>query len=89
MEALAALEELGIPTADYGLLLERFQEHAESLRQRQDQTEGGWNNILTNPDTFLETSCGAMFLTGFIKGGFEFRVTALLQVFIQCGLLRR
>ena len=70
MEALEVLEDLGIPTADYGLLLSHFQEHAQSLKEMQSAAaeDGGWSNILTNPDTFLETSCGAMFLTGFVKG---------------------
>ena len=68
MEALVVLEELGIPSADYGLLLAYFQKHAESLVATQSPAEGGWSNILTNPKTFLETSCGAMFLTAFVKG---------------------
>ena len=67
MEALEVLEELSIPSADYGLLLSQFQEHAEALKARQSPA-GGWNNVLTNPNVFLETSCGAMYLTGFIKG---------------------
>ncbi len=33
------------------------------------QLESGlWSNILTNPDTFPETSASAMFMTGLSRG---------------------
>ena len=63
-EVLAAGEELGLETAE---LLAMYRRHATGLLAVQG-AGGGWSNILTNNQTFVETSSTAMFLTGLSRG---------------------
>ncbi|XP_059090012.1 uncharacterized protein LOC131885847 [Tigriopus californicus] len=69
METLQAMEDLGlIDNPWYPLLLNAFQVHAQGLLSRVNPLNGLWPNVLTNYDTFTETSASAMFLSGMVTG---------------------
>jgi rhamnogalacturonyl hydrolase YesR len=48
-------------------LLDAFRNHAEGLLSVQS-ADGRWHQVLDNPDTYLETSCTAMFTRAFAEG---------------------
>ncbi len=48
-------------------LLRSFRQHADALVKVQSQG-GLWNQVLDRPDTYLETSASAMFVTAFAEG---------------------
>ena len=50
-----------------GEVLEIFRRHAEGLLAVQS-SDGRWHQVLDNPDTYLETSCTAMFTRAFAEG---------------------
>jgi rhamnogalacturonyl hydrolase YesR len=60
---------LGMPEdhPDREALLQVFQRHAAGLRDVQSE-DGRWHQVLDNPDTYLETSCTAMFTRAFAEG---------------------
>lgn len=69
METLQAMEDLGLANdPQYPILLNAYLMHAQGLVSRSNSENGLWHNILTNSDTFTETSASAMFLTGIIGG---------------------
>ncbi len=51
----------------YAEVLDVFASHARALKQLQS-SDGRWHQILDNPDTYLETSCTAMFVRAFAEG---------------------
>jgi rhamnogalacturonyl hydrolase YesR len=52
---------------DRPAVLEVFQRHAAGLLAVQSE-DGRWHQVLDNPDTYLETSCTAMFTRAFAEG---------------------
>jgi len=48
-------------------LLELFRAFAQGLAENQDKS-GLWHQVLTREDSYLETSCSAMFIIGFCRG---------------------
>ena len=71
-EFLLAARETGLEDDDI-LVREVRSLFSSQISQLLDiQTPGGlWPNILTNNETFLETSASAMFLTGFMSDIFS------------------
>jgi rhamnogalacturonyl hydrolase YesR len=67
MSCLELLEYL--PKAHPGRerVLQLFQRHCRALLQAQDP-RGLWHTVLERPDTYLETSCSAMFAYSFARG---------------------
>ena len=67
-EYLLAAWELGVLTQHVSQeVLALYRHQVEDLLALQSE-EGLWHNILDNNQTFLETSCSSMFLTGLIRG---------------------
>ena len=62
-----ALLVLDKSTKEYDALLKAFQVHARGLLKLQS-TEGRWHQVLDNSETYLETSCSAMFIRAFAEG---------------------
>jgi unsaturated rhamnogalacturonyl hydrolase len=62
-----ALMQLPEEHPDYALILEIFRAHMQALGAYQDP-EGMWHQVLDHPETFLETSCTAMFTLGMARG---------------------
>ena len=48
-------------------VLSRFQQHMEGLGRCQ-HTDGGWHQVLNEPQSWIETSCTCMFVYGFAMG---------------------
>ncbi len=63
-DALAAIELFPdlIGTSLHHSLLTHFQTHAKDLSSYQSTQDGRWHNILTDPESVLETSSSAMIL---------------------------
>ena len=53
--------------AGRGELLELFRRFAQGILHCQDDS-GLWHQVLDRPDSYLETSCTAMFLLGMARG---------------------
>lgn len=56
--------------ADYdglGEVISLFKELSQSIRELQDEN-GMWHQVLTDPETYAETSCGAMFILAISRG---------------------
>ena len=63
-ELLAAAAELGLDTEVVAAVTSLYRRHARLLLGAQSEDTGLWHNILTDTETFTETSASAMFLTG-------------------------
>ena len=63
-ELLAAAAELGLDTEVVAAVTSLYRRHARLLLGAQSEDTGLWHNIITDTDTFTETSASAMFLTG-------------------------
>lgn len=67
-----------------GFVLDLLQQHIEGLCQRQHKT-GMWHQLLDNPDTYLETSCTAIYtycIAHAINEGWVDALTYGAQVFL-------
>ena len=63
-ELLAAAAELGLDTEVVAAVTSLYCRHARLLLGAQSEDTGLWHNIITDTETFTETSASAMFLTG-------------------------
>ena len=66
-EVLQAAQEMDVQSELMDELLLMYKRHGSGLLNIQSE-DGRWHNILTNNNTFLETSASAMFLTGLGRG---------------------
>lgn len=69
-EIMSALEDLSLQAIHYETfvnLMDIYRAHVTALLSVQT-ADGRWPNILTNNETYLETSSTAMFLVGFLRG---------------------
>ena len=63
-DLLVAAAELGLDTEVVAAVTSLYRRHARLLLGAQSEDTGLWHNILTDTETFTETSASAMFLTG-------------------------
>ena len=61
---LLAAAELGLDTEVVAAVTSLYRRHARLLLGAQSEDTGLWHNIITDTETFTETSASAMFLTG-------------------------
>ncbi|MGW8314847.1 MAG: glycoside hydrolase family 88/105 protein, partial [Bacteroidales bacterium] len=62
-----ALLHMPVGHPAYPAILELYRSHMEALGDYQDPS-GMWHQVLDHPETFLETSCTAMFTLGMARG---------------------
>ena len=65
-DTLLTLADMGIPDSLFSDLLSIFKSHCLALKAVQSSS-GGWHNVVTSSETFVETSGTAMIVYAFIK----------------------
>ena len=67
-DTLLTLLEMGLENDPiFSTLVLLFQNQCKALKKIQSEN-GGWHNVLTSEETFVETSGTSMFLYSFVKG---------------------
>ena len=70
MEVLTVMEDLGEPLENEDLfqeIMDIYLADAEGLLALQSD-DGRWHNVLTEEETYLESSASAMFILGMLRG---------------------